>query len=290
VNLKLPFARREREAFSLVEILIVVTLLSLIVLVLMGVFSSTQRAFRASVTQTDVLEGGRAVTDLIASDLRKLTPSGSYSNDAVNCFALDNNYSPAMRYVPMEQKLPASTLTRLNSLQYFFLLGRQNNKWVGIGYAVNVTNEASLYPLYRFYAETNLTQSPRLLYDLYWNTVNQGRWTNMSHLVDGVVHLVVRGYDAGGIWITNGYTTPAMVPKNVAFTPPINGEVGFYFYSNALPASVELQLGLLEDRAVRHAEALPTFNARTNYLAGQSGSVHLFRQQVNIPNADRAAY
>lgn len=297
MKLKLPFARRERDAFSLVEILIVVALLSLIVLALMGVFSSTQRAFRASVTQTDVLEGGRATMDLITSDLRRLTPSGSYSNGVVNFFVLDNNYSTAMPYIPLQQKLPGSSFNRVNALQYFFLLGRENTKWVGIGYAVNITNESSLYPLYRFYSETNISQSPRLLYDLFWNTVNKGQWTNMSHVMDGVVHLVVRGYDANGIWITNGYNSQMSPPRNVAFTPPVNGEVGFYFYSNTLPASVELQLGLLEDRALKRAESLPN-NApapqpndrRTLYLQGQSGSVHLFRQQVNIPNVDRAAY
>jgi type II secretory pathway component PulJ len=44
-------------------VLVVVSLLSLIVLALMAVFNSTQRAFRASITQTDVLEGGRATMD-----------------------------------------------------------------------------------------------------------------------------------------------------------------------------------------------------------------------------------
>ena len=64
-----------RCAFTLVEVMVVMALLSLIVIALMGVFSSTQAAFRASVTQTDVLEGGRAAMDLIAGDLRAMTPS-----------------------------------------------------------------------------------------------------------------------------------------------------------------------------------------------------------------------
>jgi prepilin-type N-terminal cleavage/methylation domain-containing protein len=62
------------RGFSLVELLVAMTLLTLIVLALMAVFSSTQRAFRASVTQTDVLEGSRAAIDLISTDLRNLTP------------------------------------------------------------------------------------------------------------------------------------------------------------------------------------------------------------------------
>ena len=68
------------KGFSLVELLVVMTLLSLIVLALMAVFNSTQQAFRAGVTQTDVLEGSRAAVDLITADLRGLTPSGGMTN------------------------------------------------------------------------------------------------------------------------------------------------------------------------------------------------------------------
>lgn len=59
-----PIENRESKienagGFSLIEILVVITLLSLIVVALMAVFNSTQTAFRSSVTQTDVLEGGQ---------------------------------------------------------------------------------------------------------------------------------------------------------------------------------------------------------------------------------------
>ena len=69
-----------RSGFTLVEILVVLGLLSLIVYALMAVFASTQRAFRASLTQTDTLEGGRAVMDLIASDLQTMAPTYTFSN------------------------------------------------------------------------------------------------------------------------------------------------------------------------------------------------------------------
>jgi len=63
-----------RRAFSLIEIMMVVALLTLIMVALMSVFSSTQTAFRASITQTDVLEGSRAAMDLLTSDLRQMAP------------------------------------------------------------------------------------------------------------------------------------------------------------------------------------------------------------------------
>ena len=49
--------------------LVTLALLSLIVLALMTVFNSTQKAFRASLTQTDILESGRLAMGLITSDL-----------------------------------------------------------------------------------------------------------------------------------------------------------------------------------------------------------------------------
>ena len=65
----------------MVELLVAMTLLTLIVLALMaGVLNSTQRASRASVTQTTILEGGRATVDMISADLRAMVPSDSWAD------------------------------------------------------------------------------------------------------------------------------------------------------------------------------------------------------------------
>jgi prepilin-type N-terminal cleavage/methylation domain-containing protein len=61
--------------FTLVEILVTMVLLSLIVLALMTVFNSTQKAFRASLTETDLLESGRLAMGLMVGDLEGMTPS-----------------------------------------------------------------------------------------------------------------------------------------------------------------------------------------------------------------------
>ena len=61
--------------FTMVEILVTMVLLSLIVLALMTVFNSTQKAFRASLTQTDFLESGRLAMGLITGDLETMAPS-----------------------------------------------------------------------------------------------------------------------------------------------------------------------------------------------------------------------
>ena len=307
------------NAFSMVELLVAMTLLSLIVLALMAVFNSTQQAFRSSVTQTDILEGSRAAVDLITTDLRTLTPSDGQSNyfynasfypGVVNFFSSDNSYAECsysganLLYQPLRQSLPGSDSLRANVLNYFFMLGRNNQKWTGVGYVVNATNASPLYPLYRFYAETNIAASPYGLFSAFISAVNYSQWTNMSHVLDGVVHLTVRVYDVNGYWMTN--TTQFHGPlqttnKNILFVLPMvparsGGEMGFYFYSNAVPAAVELQLGVIEDRTLQRVESLGNpaglglSTAQSNYLAQQSGHVYLFRQRVTIPNVDPSAY
>ena len=298
------FAIRNSSGFSLIELMVAVALMSLIVIALMAVFSSTQKAFRASVTQTDVLEGGRAAMELITQDLRQMTPSGGISNlnsgpvnswGPVNFFSGDNASVPSLAYSPLQQSLPGSIVSRINFLNYFFLLGRENTKWIGIGYAVGSTNTTQLYPLYRFYAETNLATPPRVLFNDFLLAVNNGQWTNMSHVMDGVVHFVVRADDPNGYPMTNTYQFNSgqwVTNRNVLFYRPAPGlrELGFYFFSNTVPASVELELGVLEDRPLQHAGSLPTAVLRTQYLQQQSGRVHLFRQLVTIPNVDPTAY
>jgi type II secretory pathway component PulJ len=283
-------ARRAGAAFSLIEVLVVVSLLSLIVLALMAVFTSTQRAFRSAVTQTDVLEGSRAAMDLMTTDLRGLTPCDGMSNAVgscpVNFFVVAN----AVSYAPLVQSLPGSSMSRTNLLNYFFVLGRNNTTWTGTGYIVNTASDNPLYPLYRFYAETNTVNSPQVLFQQFASYIFNGQWTNMSHLVDGVVHLTVRAYDANGNWINN-YYQPYTNALNTYFLPTAYGEQQLYMFSNAVPASVELELGVLEDRPLAHAESLPDNSAvQTNYLAQQAGAVHLFRQRVTIPNVDPTAY
>ena len=209
-------------------------------------------------------------------------------------------------------------MQRTNLLQCFFVLGRQNTQWTGVGYFVDTASTTSLYPLYRYYRTMSSTVPPGMLFTNFIATVNAGYLNeaflntsnNMSHVMDGVVHLVVRAYDPNGALMTNGYVfnnigTGMTNPGNTWFTPPYpdaNGEVGFVMTSNALPASLELQLGVLEDRTLKRASSLnpgqsiftaaSTWNssAQQNYLQLQSGTTQVFRERVTLQNVDPTAY
>jgi type II secretory pathway pseudopilin PulG len=297
---------RPTSAFTLIEVMVVVTLLSLIVIALMGVFSSTQAAFRASVTQTDVLEGGRAAMDLIAGDLRSMSPSlgatNILNNSATSVPLANNGLIPVNFYVsnnlavpPLVQSLVGSVSgnARTNVVESLFLLSRQNQIWTGVGYKVDTAGTNAINSLYRFSMSTNVStvNGPGILFTnfLYCSLTNSPPW---SHLLDGVVGFRVRAYDPNGLWLTNGYSfETSNTLKMAVFFQSALGEVGCYMFSNALPASVEIELATLEDRTLQRASIWPNGSiAQSNYLAQQAGKVHLFRQRVAVPNVDPAAY
>jgi prepilin-type N-terminal cleavage/methylation domain-containing protein len=284
-----------RAAFTLIEIMVAVALLSLIVFALMAVFNSTQSAFRASVTQTDVLEGGRATMDLIANDLKPMSPTYlNQANSAPNFYTVVSNGFPQTLLPP-----PSNGASRDNVMEDVFFITRENQTWTGIGYFVR-TNLSSQNPntdtglgnvasLYRYETNVSLAQFAANQYGLFYG-FNLARTavnpTNgVSKILDGVMSFKVRAFGPDGYWRTNNGI------NIIATNYPGNwGEFDYDFYSNALPASVEIELGVLEDRALKRVESLPTVFLQTNYLAAQAGKVHIFRQRILIPNADPAAY
>ncbi len=306
------------SGFTMVEILVTMVLLSIIVLALMTVFNSTQKAFRSSLTQTDVLESGRLAMGMMAGDLEGVTPSlkpintnNSYwylpVNDLNNVNNNVNFYAAVTAFAsppsPLYQSLIGANnpgTMRTNVLESFFSLSRQNinggPSWVGTGYVVftNTPDTNGIYALYRFYQTANVSTNPAMLFNNFNSQMISGAWTNWSHLMDGVVDLTVRPYDPNGFWMTNTVDFyDGQVHQQQYFRRFLPTrfwqEVGFFMYSNTVPASVEVELGVLEDAVLQRAEGL-SGAAQTNYLSDHAGQVHLFRQRVLIRNVDPTAY
>ena len=270
--------RRAPSAFSLIEIIVVISLLSLITLGLLMMFNQTQRVFRAGLTQVDVLEGGRIVTDMMSRELQQM--SASYRGSATNF------YVQLPPVAPLQQSLPGVNLAkRTNLLEEMYFLTRENQTWTGIGYRVsNPVNGVGT--LFRFEASASAAQSPDNLFAIYNNTA----LTNMSRVLDGVVHFKVRAFNPDGVWITDEINPP-QDNTDVRFSTLTQGEIGFYgFRSNALPAAVEIEIGILEDRTLRRVQSIPVGPVRTKYLEDQAGKVHIFRLRIPVRNVDSAAY
>ena len=288
------------RAFTLIEILVVVVLMSFIILALMAVFSGTQTAFRASLTQTDVLEGGRSAISMIKSDLEEMTPA------FLNAPNVDPNFYAVVTNSFM-QPLIGSSASRANVMEDVFFITRENQTWKGVGYFVrsNILSSGIIGNpgvLYRFETNNSIAQFAQNPGAMFW-TFNQASLGNLlnvptngiSRILDGVMAFKVRAYDPNGVWITTNVVMNFGATTNVYgySTNALSGNEpwGIYMYSNALPASVEIELGVLEDRALQRVESLSgSFQAQTNYLAQQAGKVHVFRQRAWIRNVDPSAY
>jgi hypothetical protein len=217
----------------------------------------------------------------------------------VNFFASQEIFGLPYPPTPLLQPLMSSPAGnwRTNILENIFALSRGNingvPSWIGAGYSVN-TNlaDGTLYPLYRFYMTTNASAGAAGeagLFDQFINFqyTNSAEW---SHLMDGVVNLTAQTCDTNGIWMTNGYANPnAFHVRWARFNPTLYGISDCVFYSNAVPASVQIELGTLEDRTLQHAEGL-SGAIQSNYLSNAIGQVHVFRQRVWIRNLDLTAY
>ncbi len=271
-------------AFSLLEIMVAVSLLVVIMLGLLAMFTQTQKAFRVGMTQVDVMEGGRAAADLISRELEQLTPA--YTS-ATNFYA---RVQPAP-YAPMVQTLPGSgNAARQNVLEDVFFLMRQNQAWFGVGYRV-VPAGAAVGTLYRFVATTNITQDPAGLMRVF---ANVNPLTSMSRFLDGVVHFKVHAFDQNGALITStAYLSPGAVTNSynyVSWSPAL-GDVNLYqFTSNAVPAYVELEIGVLETPALERYQSFASAKAQQNYLQGLAGQVHIFRRRIPIHDVDPLTY
>ncbi|HTH49636.1 MAG TPA: prepilin-type N-terminal cleavage/methylation domain-containing protein, partial [Candidatus Limnocylindria bacterium] len=140
-----------RRAFSLLELLVAIGLLSVIVLALYSMFDQTQKALHANIGQVDVMESGRLAMDLIVRDVERaeapplspnadLRPRGTNINFAVRKDTFfkgveTNNLGPfnADEFPPgmtdaMHRDYP------LNDV--FFLTPLSANNWTAVGYFV----------------------------------------------------------------------------------------------------------------------------------------------------------
>jgi len=263
--------------------MVVITLLSVIVLGLMAMFNQTQRAFRAGMTQVDVLEAGRMATHMVAREMEEMSPA---RQRGVNFYASLPTVSIILR-----QPLTGGTTSRQNVMEEVFFLTRENRQWIGIGYVVTNPDEG-IGSLYRFQQILNVSQNPAVLYTNFVNTPV----TNMSRILDGVVHFRVRAYNTNGVWMTenttNFYANIYLTNANAGTWPQLSyPEVSHCrFESNALPASVEVELGILEPQIFEKYRSIPVSPANMEFLQEQAARVHIFRQRIPIRNVDPSAY
>lgn len=297
-------SRSKPGAFSLIELMVAVSLMTFIVLGLVVMFGQVQRAFRSSLTQTDVLEAGRIQTDMMVRELSQIAPSGRPFT--TNFFT---ELSPLFNQ-PMTQGLPGTTYQgqpgtqdqRTNLIQRFFFLSQANLDWNAVGYQVipDYVN-AGVGTLYRFSANHSGNNSTNLSGEFL-----NAPLTNLNRISDGVVHLRLRafatngypiawdGNRTNGVFRTNAFDTGTLRVQNTAAysRPGVPDAVDCYFMSNALPAYLELEVGILEQQVFERFKAIGNLNpqAQRRYLSNHVASVHIFRQRIPVRTVDFSAY
>ena len=275
--------QQSTKAFSLVEIMVAVTLLSFITVGLLAMFYHTQRAFRVGTSQVDVLEGGRATLRLLAMDLQEMYPSRI--DHVVNLEAVP---ASGFRYMPL-----ANGAALTNLFQDVAFLTRKGDEWFATSYRVDHINGAGT--LYRCVISTNMAslfmitnasdrasittfKQVEMVSNLFWAVTRPAvpNITNASNLTfdrvaDGVVHFRIHAYDDRGIRLVETNTPYARQWNDV------------YHFTNWVPEYVDIELAILDPKGMeqhRAREGVPA-NAET-YLERQGYRTHMFHQRVPI--------
>ncbi|MEY2409328.1 MAG: hypothetical protein QOF48_1998 [Verrucomicrobiota bacterium] len=269
--------RGRRAGFSLIEIMVAVSLLAVIIVGLLAMFYQVQRAFRAGTTQSDVMEGGRATMGLISREMQEI--SATYLDGVTNLFVVLAGGS-----APYRQSL-LNGERRDNILQDFAFVRRVNDEWIGTAYRFSnaVTGVGTLYR----YVTNSLTSNPA---DLSTNVCTNGIVsgfpgipnTNFHPVLDGVVHFSVEVFD------TNGNRYPYFPRDPAPYVVSGNTTIGYRFVSNALPAFIDLELAVLEPVTLekfkyRSETGTPNDLMRAQrYLDDKTSRMHVFRQRIPI--------
>ncbi len=266
--------RRSRAAgFTLLEMLVAVTILTLIIYGLFAMFNQTQRAFHRSVTQVDVMESGRAAVDLLARELEQVTAThvSGFNN---LYFTVNTNIGSGP--LALNNSYGATNLFGTNGapvIQDLFFVTRTGNQWSGFGYFVdrastNYSEDASAFnagvgTLYRFNTNTVRLSTGNNTNNLAFMFATS-KPADYQRITDGIVHLRVRGFDRNG-----------------------NERAANVFTGDDLPAYIDLEVGILEPKVLAEAKARGTAANIQNFLSTgrAAGAVHLFRHRIAIRTA-----
>ncbi|MDB6033650.1 MAG: hypothetical protein JWM16_3988 [Verrucomicrobiales bacterium] len=273
---ELQRSQRRADAFSLVEVMVAVGLLAFIIVGLLAMFYQTQRAFRSSATQTDVLEAGRAAMQIIRQDLQEMHAAG---HPFVTNFVMLPAKGSSPLVFPLPPKKGGNDLkTELLDLTF---LQKISDEWIGVAYRIEGAG-AGLGTLKRMedrhrldsldpFTDTQYVSNPQQPGESVYGLITlAGYWdalpvedAGFHRVIDGVVHFDLIPYDTNGVplSVTNVYTT------------------------NFMPAYVDVELGILEPKTLEQVRArlsAGNTNAAKIYLMDRVERVHMFKQRIPI--------
>lgn len=294
---------RRQAAFSLLELLVAVGLLSVVVLALYAMFDQTQKALHANIAQTDVMEGGRSAFDLIVRDVERAHPAGVVgptNNPVYNLVVRKRPLTPQSSPGSQDVIHRDATFTEL-----FYLLSLRDRVWSAAGLFVASETDASqpvpvingvpsIGTLYRYQSPSNyFVRGPQATtalaryftdFDDSRNTARTLRAQNSSRLLDGVVFFRALPYGSGGLPL-DAVTIPLNLQiTNVTVARPHAGNFLTTFTGAAMPSAVEIEFGVLPPKSLSQYRSVPD-NLKTGYLNKHAAEILLFRQRIALRSA-----
>jgi type II secretory pathway pseudopilin PulG len=301
----LPSQRKERRnpwAFTVLELLVAVSIMTVIVFALYQMFNQTQKALRGNITQVDVLESGRVAIQMMSQELEQLEPT--------QLAGATNLYAAIIPSVPRVQfDVDETRLLRTNVLQELFFMTSRSNQWTGIGYRVIGANDG-VGTLYRFSSSTNYRRlTSTNLSRAYFlagltNPVTGYISQNFERIADGIIHMRLTAFDPHGRRVAYdqpnfypGYKIlrqpfrdrrfPGVTSTNLIVRQDVAQQTGLVFMRDAVPAALELELGVLEPETLAQYNSIreAAVDTAEDFLRKHANKVHVFRHRIPIRTA-----
>jgi prepilin-type N-terminal cleavage/methylation domain-containing protein len=253
---------KRSSAFTLVELLIAMAILSLLVVLLASLLSGVSRAWVSSEQQAETFQDGRAILELMSRELAQSV------------------LSPKLQFV--QNPTLTGVTQRANSGSLFWQVGlasTDSGSLSEVGYYLSEDTTQHTFRLKRFFVPpTDATN-----YQIFANSPNDRNALWVTNFVavstlntvvsDGVVAFWVRCLDSNGDpipWISsaatsNGDAGAAPLQFNSAghFQPAISGQPTSFKYTNSsstaqahlLPATVELTVVTVDSKTMQRSRA-----------------------------------
>lgn len=288
------------SAFTLVELLIAMTILSLLVVLTASLLSGVSRAWISGEQQVETFQDGRAITELISREL----------SQAVISSRLQLVQNPSF---------PPGLNQRANSDSIFWqapATSTTSGDLAEIGYYLTAD-----YQLKRFFVPPTDTNNYQIFSAPNQPTDNSALWvtsfvTNtLSNTVsEGVLAFWVRCLDRNGDlipWLSSNAVGVGPLKFNSAghFQPAIPGQVSSFKYTNQpttaqahlLPSAIEVTLITIDLKTMRRSPAIPAMPSSAGpqdiptaintfsqqLISNNIKTARTFTTRVRLPNAGR---
>lgn len=356
--------RRRTGAFSLLELMIAVGLLTIIVAALYAMFDQTQKAFRQSLNQADLSEGGRSALDLMVRTIERA--ASPQVDDALHLVVRPAN-ATGYELVFAGDATQANRTQPLRFDELFFTYPASGGRWhvgglfigtldAGPVVSTPVTGLGSLYLYDEALPNSNLVQvldgqgrlgarvrdlaSPATVPPyrltgtaaLRTNLITGRLWVptypagetrearrDAVKLLEGVLQCRITAFDADGrpfdanhpvlydvnfprvgvntnvprhypvtpvAWRAQGTNVLRPLPIEVINVNSDTAQVSTLFRGPNLPASIEIEITLLDGKQLDQFRSLPdNVQARNRWLANNAGALQTLRQRVVLRTA-----